>query len=170
VRQCAGLPRLDLAKDAVKPQLDVTLNVGDGFAVVALAGELDLATVDEPRRVLLQAIGDHKPDLVVIDCADLRFLDSSGLGAFVAAHKRLAAVGSQLALANLGTSVGKPVQLTGLYKTLHVHWIEGQPVRPWAQAGATADRVARHIGLDMLAVPTIRRAPESDVTASMGTG
>jgi anti-anti-sigma factor len=52
--------------------------------MVAVAGELDVATVPELERVL-EALSGH----VVIDCTSLRFMDATAVGAIVRASRRL---------------------------------------------------------------------------------
>jgi anti-anti-sigma factor len=59
--------------------------------VVTAAGELDLAVKDDLRDVLAPLTGS-----VVIDLADVTFVDSSTLGVLVGAHKRLTGDGGTL--------------------------------------------------------------------------
>jgi anti-anti-sigma factor len=58
---------------------------GDGLTVVALAGELDLSTI--PRlegQLLSEAKGQGN---VVVDLTRLAFIDSSGIGLLIKAHR-----------------------------------------------------------------------------------
>ncbi len=61
-----------------QPQLEVTVTRVDGRAVVAAAGELDLATADR----FVEAIREHLPaGPVLLDLRELTFMGSSGIQA-----------------------------------------------------------------------------------------
>src|SRR5512132_1029746 len=65
-----------------------TIWVGPDKAVVALRGELDLATAPLARR-LLDAVAERGYARVVLDIAALNFMDASGISFIVAASKGL---------------------------------------------------------------------------------
>jgi len=77
--------------------LEVDVIVQDGVAVVAVDGEIDLATCERLAASLDGALAGGEP--VVIDLCRVLFVDSSGLRALLAARSRSAAAGSALALA-----------------------------------------------------------------------
>jgi anti-anti-sigma factor len=83
----------------------------DGAVVVRLAGELDLHDAPEVRDALAGAIGEA-PALVVVDLAEVTFVDSTTLGVFVEARKRLDT--APLALAAPGPEVMRALRVTGL--------------------------------------------------------
>jgi anti-sigma B factor antagonist len=121
--------------------------VADEYVVLAVSGELDIGTVEQ-LRAALATVAENRPGLVILDCGDLHFLDSTGLGLFVGAQKQLAASGSQLVLANVGTKVGKPIRITGIQNVIHVHWSDDTPWRPWTDdASAPLEHVARALGI-----------------------
>ena len=60
--------------------------VGDTM-VVALSGELDLATADLVQETLKEA-HDRRPSRLVIDCRRLTFIDSTGIGMIFREAKR----------------------------------------------------------------------------------
>jgi anti-anti-sigma factor len=59
-------------------------SVEAGRVVVALAGDCDLAVRQELTAVLLDAV--RSADVVVVDLAEVEFMDSSGVHALVEAH------------------------------------------------------------------------------------
>jgi anti-sigma B factor antagonist len=67
--------------------LEVDTGERGGAVYVALRGELDLSTVDEAERALLEA-ERASPPLMLIDLSSLTFLDSTGLRAIVTADLR----------------------------------------------------------------------------------
>jgi anti-sigma B factor antagonist len=65
--------------------------------VITAPGEIDAATADQLRAVLLEtATGKHTT--VVVDMTTTRFCDSTGLSVLVRAHKRALAEGGELRL------------------------------------------------------------------------
>lgn len=81
-------------------------------AVVAPRGDLDLVSVEQLRRALLQAC--EAENLVVVDLAQVTFMDSAGLGVLAGAAKRLQRRDAALHVFN---AVGEPLramQMTGL--------------------------------------------------------
>jgi anti-sigma B factor antagonist len=68
----------------------------EGRRVMAAAGELDLYTAPDLRRLLTQVIEDGTTG-VVIDLSETTFLDSTGLGVLIGALKRLRSRGGALA-------------------------------------------------------------------------
>jgi anti-sigma B factor antagonist len=87
----------------MEPLLTVTLKTLNGkHAEFAVKGEADAGTYEELRTPLLEVIDGGATD-VVIDLADVTFLDSSGLRGLVEAIQR----GATLTLRNLRP----PVQL-----------------------------------------------------------
>ncbi|MEY2419328.1 MAG: hypothetical protein QOG90_2008 [Actinomycetota bacterium] len=81
--------------------LDVRVQTLNGrHAELALKGELDASTFDVLRERLNEVIDKGATD-VVMDLADLSFLDSSGLRGLIEGVQR----GAQLTLCNLQPSV-----------------------------------------------------------------
>jgi anti-anti-sigma factor len=104
--------------------------------VVVLSGELDLSRAEQLRRVLMEAC-QQTTDGVVVDLADVTFLDSTVIGVLVAAAKRLRADGHRLALVNVAPVPARPLQLTQVWEPLNAH--EAGAVLPgWVAAALTA--------------------------------
>lgn len=80
-----------------------------GKAVVAVSGEIDLATSPD-----LTACLDQVDGVVVVDLTRVTFLDSSGMGALVAARKRLQADGGDLSVRAPRDNVRGALEATGL--------------------------------------------------------
>jgi anti-anti-sigma factor len=79
--------------------------------VVALDGELDLASAPELERELVRAEGDA-PRRIVIDLAQLGFMDSTGLQSLLRARERAAAGRYELALRRGPHQVQRVFELT----------------------------------------------------------
>jgi anti-sigma B factor antagonist len=85
----------------------------DGAAdVIAVRGEIDMATAPQLRDLLDQLIqaGSLR---IVLDCRELAFLDSSGIGVLIAARNRLGDDG-EIVLDSPPAHVRKVLEITGV--------------------------------------------------------
>ena len=91
----------------------------DGAVVVALEGEHDLGTVPTVQT----AIDEASDGALVIDLGPATFVDSSILGAILAAQRECTDAGRGFAVACDGSAepVRRVLELTGLQKELPVH-------------------------------------------------
>lgn len=102
--------------------LSVTLSRTEGADVIALRGELDMDSVVQLREAAEQlAEPPEEGGLVVADCAQLAFCDSSGISGFIALHQRLAARGGSLCVAAAPRSVVRVFTLTGIDQVIPLH-------------------------------------------------
>ena len=75
--------------------LDVTER--NGYAILAVRGEVDVYTAPRLRERLVELVSQGKHQIIV-DLEGVDFLDSTGLGVLVGALKRLRAAGGGLSL------------------------------------------------------------------------
>jgi len=80
---------------------------------VAVAGDLDIHTALR-LEMALDAIVDEGAREVEINLAETTFVDSTGLAAIMAAHRRLAQRGGSLRLVNPSPSVMRVLELSAL--------------------------------------------------------
>jgi anti-sigma B factor antagonist len=92
---------------------DVQVRDRGGWVVVALVGELDLASAPEVRTAVVRALADGGAHLV-LDLSGVDFVDSLGLGVVVSALKRVRGRGGELAVVVSEERVRRPFTLTGL--------------------------------------------------------
>jgi len=85
---------------------------GDDELLVAVRGEIDMASAPQLRELLETAIAAGVTR-VVLDCRGLEFLDSSGIGVLVAARKRLGE-GGELVIDSPPAHVRKVLDITGV--------------------------------------------------------
>jgi anti-sigma B factor antagonist len=125
----------------------VTAAAGDRFTVLALSGELDLAEAPTLRKAIDEHVG---PDtsLLVADARDLNFIDSTGIGVLVATRNQLARTGGLLVIANLGQTVGRPLQVTEVDTAIPVHWAGELALAPWTEPGATPASILTALGFE----------------------
>lgn len=92
-------------------------SLADERSVVRLAGELDLSTV--PMFVAtVDDLLDTGATEVELDMTDLSFIDSSGVGAYVAAHRRARERGTRLWVGERSALVGRVLQISGVEEAL----------------------------------------------------
>jgi anti-sigma B factor antagonist len=104
--------------------VSISLKAGDGYLVVILTGELDMATI-EPIRPRLLTIAASVPERLIVDLGEVTFLDSSALGLFLSMHRRINDSGGRaLVLTRVDRRVGKPISITGLDRLFDVEWAE----------------------------------------------
>jgi anti-sigma B factor antagonist len=84
----------------------------DGATVVALAGELDLYNAEDVRAALVEACSSE-PSVLVVDLADVTFIDSTALGVLIEGRSRLADR-SGFRLASPGLETRRALEISGL--------------------------------------------------------
>ena len=98
--------------------------------VVTPAGDVDLDTAPRLRQTLQDVIGLPGVKRIDVDMSNVTFLDSTGIGIFVAAHKAAAEKGTTLALRQPGPMVRMVLELTNLVPMLVADADPAQPVTP----------------------------------------
>ena len=90
-----------------------------GAAVVGLAGELDLYNANDVREALI-ALCAEEPARLVVDLAEVTFIDSTALGVLIEARSRMANRRAFL-LAAPGMETQRALEISGLDKHFAVH-------------------------------------------------
>jgi anti-sigma B factor antagonist len=88
--------------------------------VFKLRGSLDLATAPTVRAALTDAAGDANRDLIV-DLTQIEFLDSTGLGALIGAHRRATEHNGSLRLVVTEGPIARLLNITGLLRVFSVY-------------------------------------------------
>jgi anti-sigma B factor antagonist len=85
----------------------------EGGAVVALSGELDVATADRVVRYVSDVIDRHDGP-VTADLAELAFCDACGLGALIRIASHAEQAGRPLRLARPSRAITRIMRITGV--------------------------------------------------------
>ena len=86
---------------------------GDGYQVVAVTGELDIATAEQ-AYVYISDVIDAWPAPVSVDLSGLTFCDASGLGVLARTARHARQAGRQIRLTAARPSLLKIMRITGL--------------------------------------------------------
>ncbi len=93
---------------------------GGNAIVYRLGGTLDLATAPSLRAALVDAANEGKHDIIV-DLTHLEFLDSTGLGALIGAHRRALEHGGRVRLIVNDGPIHRLLTITGLLRIFAVY-------------------------------------------------
>ncbi|MDQ1438306.1 MAG: anti-sigma factor antagonist [Acidimicrobiaceae bacterium] len=91
----------------------------EGCTVVAVRGEVDLATAPALKNCLLDLVAGGVTEIVV-DLSSTDFLDSTGLGAVVAAYKRVRVHEGHLKLVATSARVKRVFEITNLDRVVPI--------------------------------------------------
>jgi anti-sigma B factor antagonist len=108
--------------DERKSRMELGIDVSkvDSYAVVSVAGEIDVYTAPKLREKLIELVSEGTYD-VVVDLEKVDFLDSTGLGVLVGALKRVKAHDGSLSLVCTQDKILKIFKITGLTKVFPIH-------------------------------------------------
>lgn len=98
-------------------QLELSTRTGtNGYQVVSVAGELDIATAEQAYSYITEVIDGRLRGTapVTVDLSGVTFCDASGLGALARLARYARAAGRQLSLTSARPSVMKIMRITGL--------------------------------------------------------
>lgn len=101
----------------MQSNFQINLRRDNSAAVLAVAGELDLASSPALREELERA-NQSGAELVILDLRELVFMDSTGLSVVVKAHQRAAEAGRRFAIVKGGKQVQRLLSLTGVCERL----------------------------------------------------
>lgn len=108
------------AAAVIPAQLELSTCTGaNGYQVVSVAGELDIATAEQAYSYITEVIDGRFKGVtgsapVTVDLSGVTFCDASGLGALARLARYARAAGRQLSLTSARPSVMKIMRITGL--------------------------------------------------------
>ena len=100
--------------------LRVDVDEREDHALVRAIGEIDASTVDSVATAIDDALaGGHKR--VLLDLTEMTFIDSTGLGMLVRAHRDAEVASAWFAIVHPTPQTRKLISVLGLDQLLHVH-------------------------------------------------
>lgn len=113
--------------------LKMTDRMVDGVAVEAMDGRIVLGEESTALREKVKTLLGSGQKKIVLDMANVSYIDSSGLGALVASHTSARAQGANLKLCNLGTKFQEILQVTKLVTVFEVYPSEAAAIASFAK-------------------------------------
>ena len=92
--------------------------VSRGRFLVRVSGELDLTTAAQVREKVLELLGRHA-EKISLDCSELTFIDSAGIGVLVGAEKRARIQACEFVVCRPTSAVMRVLEQTGVARHLN---------------------------------------------------
>jgi anti-sigma B factor antagonist len=114
-------------------QLKLTSKTVDGIYVLLCNGRIVFGEESSLlRETVKKAIPEYKK--IILNLAEINYIDSGGLGTLVALHTTAANAGGVIKLANLTKRVGDLLQVTKLLTVFDVHESEYEALESFRTA------------------------------------
>jgi anti-sigma B factor antagonist len=121
---------------------DLQVHQHEGWVVLAVVGEIDLATAPRVRQAVIDALATAgSSPSVVLDLGSVDFIDSSGLGVVLGALKRVRSADGRLRVIVREPQVRRVFELTDLDRILALASSLDEAL---SMDAATADRTVSH--------------------------
>jgi anti-sigma B factor antagonist len=118
--------------------LKISSNEVEGVSLVALNGRIILGEESTALREKLKSLIASGKKKIVLNMSEVTYIDSSGLGALVAAHLSAQNAGGSIRLCNLGQKFHEVLQMTKLLTVFDVYETEAAAVASFpASMGAS---------------------------------
>jgi anti-sigma B factor antagonist len=107
-----------------------------GVSVVDISGKLTLGESTSALRNKMHELAESGSGRILLNMADVTYIDSSGIGELVAAHTTVANAGGDIKLLNLAERVHDLLKITKLYTVFEVFEDEASAVGSFSPAKA----------------------------------
>jgi anti-anti-sigma factor len=107
---------MDSTVHTTRARIDAT-SLDSGLAIISVSGILDSTNFEEADR-LVESLYRNGCNRLIVDMAKLKFISSSGIGAFLSYVSSTAEKGGGVVFANVPSDIMKIFDITGLSKLL----------------------------------------------------
>jgi anti-sigma B factor antagonist len=111
----------------------------DGVSVVELDGRIVLGEESNSLREKLKSLIAEGKKKIVLNMAEIKYIDSSGLGTLVAAHLSAKNQGASVRLCHLGKKFHEIMQMTKLLTVFDVYDTEAAAVSSFQSVVAASN-------------------------------
>ena len=94
--------------------MSVRLVLKDGTLTALLSGEIDHHSAQAIREAIDDTAGKTKPHRLVLDFAQVQFMDSSGVGLIMGRYKLMQSLRGRVSVANLPPKIEKIIARSGI--------------------------------------------------------
>jgi anti-anti-sigma factor len=95
------------------PNVEVDLRGPLGIACVHVSGEVDIAAAPQLEGMVRAIVASGAEVSVVVDLADVTFMDMAGIHALIAAQGALNAAGRTMQVINVRPAIARVMRITG---------------------------------------------------------
>jgi anti-sigma B factor antagonist len=117
--------------------MKLTTHEEEGVLIVDTSGRLTLGEATAALRTKLRELVDGGSRRILMNMADVSFIDSSGLGELVSAHTTITAAGGQIKLLNLAKRAHDLLKITKLYTVFETFEDETTAIRSFVASTPT---------------------------------
>jgi len=114
--------------------MKVTSRQVDGVTILDLSGRITLGEGSVQLRDAIRDLLAKSSKLILLNLADVNYIDSSGIGELVAAYTTVRNQGGELKLLNLTKKVHDLLQITKLYTVFDVKDDEARAIASFTRA------------------------------------
>ena len=118
--------------------MKLTTHEEGGVMIVDASGRLTLGESTSALRNKIRELVDGGSRRIVLNLADVTYIDSSGIGELVAAYTTVATAGGELKLLNLAKRVHELLYITKLYTVFESFEDEASAIASFSVAEPTA--------------------------------
>jgi anti-sigma B factor antagonist len=135
---CAILDQLGLSMEGQKTpaRMQTSTRQEGNAAVLTISGRITLGDGNVILREIVRELADKGHKTIVLNLAEVTYIDSSGLGELVKAHTTIHNKGGELRLASINKRVGNLLQMTRLSSVFDIYEDEAGALHPPTRAVA----------------------------------
>lgn len=91
---------------------------------VRFSGELDQKSIEKVKVRVSELITNYKIVYLIINCKDLSFMDSSGIGFIIGRYNQLKSVDGKIVICNANDLISRIINISGLSRIVMVEGTE----------------------------------------------
>lgn len=99
--------------------VDVKIDFGDDDCLITIDGEVDASSSIHLDEAMQQAV-NAGTKIILVDCKNLRYISSAGLGVFMSYIQELENRNTKMILFNMSSKVYKVFEILGLHQLLTI--------------------------------------------------
>ncbi|MFB6496774.1 anti-sigma F factor antagonist [Bacillus haynesii] len=104
--------------------LGIDIYVKESVLCIRLTGELDHHTAETLRKQVSDQLEQSDIRHIVMNLADLSFMDSSGLGVVLGRYKEIKQLGGEMIVCAISPAVKRLFDMSGLFKIIRLEQSE----------------------------------------------
>ncbi len=118
--------------------MKLDLSEKDGIAILELRGRLTVGTDQLLREAIDTLLGAHRSN-ILLDCTELTFMDSQGIGELVSSMKTVKKFGGQLKILKPGKRIKDSLELSALLPVFEIYEDTEEAIESFDQASEETD-------------------------------